>query len=134
MPGHEAGWATGHPYVDAGGAPHAIFQGNHHMGSPMMPAPPVAAETQGTNMPPFAHVQTPSSMPPLPGGGAGYQFPDPFNLPNGPPRPGFGNGFTMQEMPSLMNHLHMGNGRFGGPAPFSMRGMAGPSMPVGPPF
>lgn len=34
-----------------------------------------------------------------------YQFPNPFALDQGPHRAGFGNGFTMQQMPSVLGQM-----------------------------
>lgn len=35
----------------------------------------------------------------------GYQFPNAFGLEQGPHKPGFGNGFSMQQIPSVLGQM-----------------------------
>lgn len=53
-----------------------------------------------------------------------YQFPNPFGLEEGPHMPGFGNGFSMQQVPSVLGQI---GAQFQSPRP--MHGMGRPASP-----
>lgn len=114
------------PAAFAGGSSSGVF-GNEY--SPMQ-GMPMASEslpsTAGSHLPQIAGIHgLASQVSPSHGQPAScYQFPNPFNLAQGPHMPGFGNGFSMQQVPSVLGQI---GAQFQAPRP--MHDMGRPASP-----
>ncbi|KAK9897040.1 hypothetical protein P389DRAFT_52460 [Cystobasidium minutum MCA 4210] len=100
------------PTAFPGGIPGGVFGSEY---SPLQGMP--MAHTSIPGVPPIHTAQPPgvpsglngfapqgTQMPGQPGN-VGYQFPNPFNLEQGPHKAGFGNGFTIQQLPSVLGQI-----------------------------
>lgn len=125
MPGNAAGASSpfGLPGASPGFASHGYGQGIP-MASGNLPTMGSMPQLNRSQQLPPSHLSSPflygnqsEQM------NTGFQFPNPFNLEQGPHRPGFGNGFTMQQMPPVMGQMG---------AHFNMPGMSHMGRPATP--
>lgn len=70
-----------------------------------MPSQPMQAQGHASPFPATQQAQPGFGTSAGTTASGGYQFPNPFDLEHGPHVPGFGNGFTLQQMPSLMGQI-----------------------------
>lgn len=109
------------------GDPSSGVFGNEY--SPMQGVPMANASLPGMAAPQLPqtagmHGLAPQVQPSHGQPGSCYQFPNPFNLEQGSHMPGFGNGFSMQQVPSVLGQI---GAQFQSPRP--MHGMGRPASP-----